>query len=397
VAEKKSQEFCGAFSMKPLDVLVSLLWEFGFERKYLKRAALMTVCSVVTTPLHWYQRIRYRDVLKNTPVTRPPLIILGHWRTGTTRLHDLLCKDDQWGYPTLYQVAFPFCLVRPDLLKPLLAKAIPPTRPGDNMPLVLDNPQEMEMGLTVRSSYGFHSCYTFPGNGRKHLRRLTHEGLSPRQVQHWREQLMMLVRQATHLSGGKPLVMKEPPHAGRIPILLEMFPDAKFVFTRRNPYLMFLSTLKLWREATTLLTIKDVSDKDVVNDMVVICEGMMRKYLAERDLIPPGNLVELKFEDLDTDPMGTVRRIYAELDLPGFAAAEPKIRAYVEETAGYQKNAHVLTRDVIRKVNRHWGFVFEPWGYEQLGPAEVEIAPRRTPVRHGALGDRQAVHSPLAG
>ncbi len=37
----------------------------------------------------------------------PPLFILGHWRSGTTYLHNLIVRDDQSARPTLYQVLFP--------------------------------------------------------------------------------------------------------------------------------------------------------------------------------------------------------------------------------------------------------------------------------------------------
>ena len=42
----------------------------------------------------------------------------------------------------------------------------------------------------------------------------------------------------------------------------------------------------------------------------------MQRYLQDRALIPKENLVELRFEDLEQDPMGELEKLYASLDLP---------------------------------------------------------------------------------
>jgi hypothetical protein len=268
-----------------------------------------------------------------------------------------------------------FSLVRPDLIKPLLSQVIPPTRLGDNMKLEPDGPQEMEMGLANMCPYSFFHYFIFPGHVREHIGRVSLDGFSARTVAYWREKYMEIVRRATYLSGGKPLVLKDPPHAARIPILLEMFPNAKFAYTRRNPYYMFLSVHRFFKIAIHYLCVQEISEEDFEAGLFQLYDAMVRKYLVDKALIPAGNLIELDFEDLEADPIGEVRRVYSGLDLPGFAAAEPRIRAYVDETAGYKKNPHVLTPDVIHKVNQNWGFIFDVWGYERLGEATPRYSP----------------------
>ena len=46
--------------------------------------------------LIWYRRVR------RTEIKQPPLFIIGHWRSGTTWLHELLALDDRFTYPTTY-------------------------------------------------------------------------------------------------------------------------------------------------------------------------------------------------------------------------------------------------------------------------------------------------------
>ena len=46
------------------------------------------------------------------------------------------------------------------------------------------------------------------------------------------------------------LVLKSPPHTARVPVLLEMFPDARFVHIVRDPRVVFPSTVRLWKSMT---------------------------------------------------------------------------------------------------------------------------------------------------
>ena len=102
----------------------------------------------------------------------------------------------------------------------------------------------------------------------------------------------------------------------------------------------------------------------------------MRRFLQDRDCIPPGNLVEVRFEDLERDPLGELRRIYETLGLPGFAQAEPAMRAYVESQRAYQKNRLELSPEDRRAVTEHWAFAFRAFGY----PSDAEGA-RESPAR----------------
>ena len=50
-----------------------------------------------------------------------------------------------------------------------------------------------------------------------------------------------------HAAEPEAIVLKSPPHTCRIRTLLEIFPKAKFVHIVRDPYVLFPSTVNLWR------------------------------------------------------------------------------------------------------------------------------------------------------
>ena len=74
----------------------------------------------------------------------------------------------------------------------------------------------------------------------------------------------------------------------------------------------------------------------------------------------------MRFEELETEPLAEARHIYEALGLPGYANAEPAFRAYLASVADYKKNEYRLTADVIDRVNQHWSFAFDAWGYPRL-------------------------------
>ena len=132
------------------------------------------------------------------------------------------------------------------------------------------------------------------------------------------------------LKRGKPLVMKSPANAARLKILTKLFPDARFIYMARNPLDVFPSTVKLWRAlySTQGLHNPPYLDSwldDYVLDMFV---RLTERYDADRHLIPPGRLIELRYEDLVKDPLATMSDIYRRLDIGDFAKAEAPMRAY---------------------------------------------------------------------
>ena len=75
---------------------------------------------------------------------------LGHWRTGTTYLHELLIRDPRHSYPTTYQCLAPgHFLISEAWLPKVFFFFVPSRRPMDNMPAGWDRPQEDEFGLCL--------------------------------------------------------------------------------------------------------------------------------------------------------------------------------------------------------------------------------------------------------
>jgi hypothetical protein len=94
--------------------------------------------------------------------------------------------------------------------------------------------------------------------------------------------------------------------------------------------------------------------------------SLIGRYLADRRLIPPGNLVEIRYEELDKHPVAQLEDIYERLDLGDFARVRPSIESYLARLGTYEKNKFEFPADVVETVNDNWGFAFDTFGYERL-------------------------------
>jgi hypothetical protein len=88
-------------------------------------------------------------------------------------------------------------------------------------------------------------------------------------------------------------------------------------------------------------------------------------FLFERDkhLIPAGALHELRYEDLERDPLQSLESIYDSLKLPGFDRFRTLTSQYLETIKGYRKNKFQLDDASRAKVRTRWRPAFDSYGY----------------------------------
>ena len=163
---------------------------------------------------------------------------------------------------------------------------------------------------------------------------------------------------------GKRLVLKNPVNTARIKFLLDLYPNAKFIHIYRNPYEVYASTRHFYKTTVEAFMLQRISNEEIEDNILEIYSKMMNSYFIESKLIPNDNLVELKFEDLEEDPLFQLQRIYNKLDLKGYEQVESNFLTYLQSIRSYKKNKFNYSKELIDKVNKHWGFTIEKWDYE---------------------------------
>jgi omega-hydroxy-beta-dihydromenaquinone-9 sulfotransferase len=343
---------------------------------YWPRALLIAITSLLTQPLRLAELARHGRRIARTEITEPPIFIIGHWRSGTTHLHNLFSQDPSLGWLTMYQAIAPDCsLIGGRWLKRLLGRVLPQHRPMDNMIWPIDSPQEEEVALGKTTAYSFYSQFMFPRETRAFFGSFVLlRDASDRIAAEVKARYRRILQVASIHAEGRRLVLKNPVNTARIRMLLQLFPDAKFVHIHRSPYEVYASTRNLHRQITAFTTLQSLDGNAGPDTVLALYEEMMRQFFADRALIPAGNLAEVRFDDLERDPLGEMRRMYQELSLPGFTQAEAPLRRYIASQASYRKNGFALTEIEHERVARHWTFAFAELGYAAQVPASGTLA-----------------------
>jgi hypothetical protein len=333
---------------------------FAVAPRYVPRAAFMAGAGVLNSVVGGYEARKHGPGIARAQVM-PPLFILGHWRSGTTHLHNLLALDAQFAYPNVYQVLNPHTFLTTERFARALFVS-PSTRMMDNVTFNAAVPFEDEFATcgTLRSPF---LTWVFPRDRDEYQKYLTFRGVPEREVAEWTAALTCFYRKLT-LKYERPLVLKSPPHTGRIKLLLDTFPDARFVHIHRNPYAVFQSTQRQTRVSVRTMGLQPIDDRHVTDLVIKRFTNMYESFFEERSLIPDGRFHEVSFEDLEKDPVGQLRRLYDQLGLSGFDAVRPVLERYLDSQTHYRKNAYSdLPPSLRHEVGRAWRRNFEEWGY----------------------------------
>ena len=337
----------------------------SFSLRYFPRVFLVDFISSIGVPFRIYERWRYDKLVNKIEIKKPPIFILGHWRSGTTHLHNLLCQDPQFGYVTMLQAMFPNAFLVNPLFKAFMKVFLPNTRPMDNMEMGLDKAQEEEMALSNLFPYSFYNGFYFPKKLKEFYNRYIRFENLPKKIQEkWIEIYNYLLRKTTWSMKGKQLILKNPANTGRIKFLLKLYPNAKFIHIYRNPYVVFASTKRFYQKTVDAFKLQKVSNDEIEDDIIWIYRNMMKTYFQEKELIPKENLIEVKFEDLESQPLNELERIYKELNLDGFNTSVPFFCSYLDSIDNYKKNLYNFPQKMIEKVKSYWKFTIDKWKYD---------------------------------
>jgi len=337
---------------------------YKIEGKYWKRVLFLFISGLINSRDRRKENNLFTNKIKDVKIKKP-IFILGHWRSGTTLLHSLISKDEQFAFPNLFQVSRPHqFLFRGEMMEKRFANAKAQNRPMDNMQVTFRDPGEDESGLSVLSQRSPLISWTFPENHAYYTKFHTFEDVSEEDLTKWKENLFYFFKKLTWLYN-KPLVLKSPNHTARIKILLEMFPDARFIHISRDPYTVFLSTQRLYKKMLPLTCLQTPDfalwDDNIINDYKIMYDA----FFDQKDLIPEDQLCELRFEDLEKNKSVEVEKIYKKLNLGGFENLKSKIEHFEKEHKDYKKNKHLeITPELLNKINKNWIRFFSAFGYQ---------------------------------
>jgi hypothetical protein len=374
------------FGMR-LMTLMRLFWRgrFSFTLNCIPDTLALFIWVPWNTPLKWISEWKYGKKAESLPLDGPPVFVIGHWRSGTTLLHDLFAVDPNLAYPTTYECFQPHhFLLTEGMLDHAFKVLLPKRRPQDDVPVGFDRPQEEEFALIMMGEGSPYKTWAWPRRGPVDTHYLDFKGLPEKKVKNWADAFMWFYRRLKLKHGGKRLVMKTPANAARLKVLTKLFPDARYVYIARNPLDVFPSTVKLWRALCSTQGLHNPPYLDPWLDDYVLemFQRLTEAFEEDRHLVPEQNLVEIRYEDLIKDPITAMRSIYEKLGLQKFDEAEGPMRAILSDRSDHRVSSYRLPLPVARRIAERLKPFIDRYGYREAVDAALRAKPKaEAPVR----------------
>lgn len=335
---------------------------FAVGPRYLHLLGLITLSALRNTLLGSLQERVWGKRIRETPIVRDPLFVIGHWRSGTTLLHELLSLDDGHAFPTTYQCFFAsHFLLTERYANRILRRALPQHRYLDQVPMGWDRPMEDEFALCSLGQPSPYLLFAFP-NRPQWRESFDLEGLPRELVTGWKQCLIRFLKQIT-VRQSKRIVLKSPTHTYRLGILMEMFPNAQFIHIVRDPHAVFPSTVYSSKASFLVHGLQRPNFEGLQDAVIRNYVHMYERFEQARPLLQPSRLHELRYEDLVRDPLGEMRQVYDHLQLGDFERARPRLKAYMAKAVKYRTNPYSVPPELQQRINQLWGPIMERFDY----------------------------------
>src|SRR5262249_17600386 len=137
------------------------------DLQYAGRATMMTLGATLNSVGQTVEHFRFGKSIDRA-IVHPPLFVLGVWRSGTTHLHNLLCRDVRFAFPTAFQTLNPHVFLSTERWVTSLQRPFfPKTRPFDNMKFGVEEPWEDEFAIATMSGLSHLWAWVFPNRHRE--------------------------------------------------------------------------------------------------------------------------------------------------------------------------------------------------------------------------------------
>lgn len=273
-----------------------------------------------------------------------PVFITGLPRTGTSVLHDLMGHDPNSRVPLAWEVLHP--CPPPEAADytsdPRIQRAEEEVRLWCDIVPEYDAMHELGARIPVECiQLTAHEFRSDELSGRhvvpSYAAWLASADLVPAYAFH-REMLQLLQWRAP----GERWVLKAPSHLAVLEPLLAVYPDARIVWTHRDPLTVMASVASIL--FSTAWVRSDAVDAEQVLQWFTgeTCEAILGAASQVRDRGLPGTarFYDVQYADLVTDPLKTIAGIYDHFDMPLASEAETRIRAAIESKPKGRHGAH---------------------------------------------------------
>ncbi len=275
--------------------------------------------------------IRHPEIERET--TLRPIIIAGLPRTGTTHLHNLISQDPSLRslpyWESLEPVADPREKPGADGRDPRVARCakglamvhrVMPLFPLMHEMTPDARHEEIQLLAIAFSTMLFESSYFVPSYAEWYKK-----GDQRPAYRYLRRCLQAL----QWLRGPKRWVLKSPQHLEQQAALIEIFPDATFVQTHRDPVRITASLCTMIAYGNRM-NARRVDPASVGRYWAARTEDLLRGSITGRAALPPAQVIDVHFVQFMKDDVATAERVLEFAGHPMTDAARAAVRTFMD-------------------------------------------------------------------
>jgi omega-hydroxy-beta-dihydromenaquinone-9 sulfotransferase len=288
---------------------------------------------------------------------RNAVVVLGYWRSGTTLLHELLCLDARYTYPTTHACMNPhhFLLTEASALARGGASS---KRPMDEMEVRSSSPQEDEFALLSLGARSPYESLVIPAILPEALKLTDPRDLSPRDEKRWREVFMSFLAGVSARGMGRPMILKSPTHGARVATLRELLPNARFILIVRDPVTNFESVVRMWRKMFETYALGPISSDDEIREAVIADRPRFEaKLAASTGDLPENQFAIMTYESLIANPAEAIEQLYQRLELGDFDTVRETLVAETKRRGGYKAKASLPSDLWQERISNEWAAI----------------------------------------
>lgn len=333
---------------------IKLIFKNGMSLhpRYLVRFLFLLQNGVWASIFYRKEKQLYEQKLKNHKLPDNPIIIIGHWRTGSTFLHQLLSLDSNLVTSNVFQGSIPDSfLTSRKKYEPIMGRALKGTRPMDQVKLSMDEPLEDEYALIRLCSFSPLERLIFPKSNKYFLN--DYPGFLPideNKLNEWKKAINYFYKKLT-IENNKVILIKNPFHSFRIQVLNEIFPNARYIHIIRNPHKVIPSTIRMWEIVGSQNSMNSKWKRPTVKETSELMLQMMNKIDQDLNTLPKNRYCEIKFEDLEKNPIEEIKNIYKHLNVQFTEEFEKQISDFLISVKEYKKNKYAIANSDRLEIN----------------------------------------------
>jgi hypothetical protein len=288
---------------------------------------------------------------------RDAVVILGYWRSGTTLLHELLCLDKRYTYPTTHACMNPHHFLLTEA-STLARRDHGMKRPMDEMEIRSGSPQEDEFALLSLGTRSPYEALLVPAILPEALKLADPRDLSPQDEERWTKIFLSFLAGVSARGAGRPMILKSPTHGFRVGTLRDLLPDARFVLIVRDPWTSFESVVRMWHTMFETYAIAPLPADDEIREAVIADRKRFEaKLAATTGDLPKIRFTTITYESLIANPLAVVEQLYQRLELGDFAVVREALISEIKRRREYQAKASLPSPAWRQRITQEWATI----------------------------------------